>query len=833
MADEVRRSDRKNRGIHTKNKDLDTPPPKSKAAKGKLEKREKSRDESAQSPEEDEEEDAIIRCVCGDQRDIQGRKMICCDRCEAWQHVRCMGLNEGTDWDNATYFCEQCKPEEHVELLEAMSRGEKPWNRKKKTSKAAKPKSARPSDVKAEPEAEKNTVATPQSAATPPKEAPASAESTNGHAAPEAHKPEETQPPQAAEPKSPVREKRRRDATTEKDNAAQKRRKSSAVQQEKPTLPETPPNDPSGLSSKKQRLYVEKVVDALVPMIKAASESRGYRLPDGDTPISLATRLALQVNHHGVEQLGEPGDNDSRYALHFRSILFNIKKNAVLVDRLLSGSLTPEGLATMGSEDMASEEKQREFAAMREAAEKQSVLVEEPGPRLRKTHKGEEIVGEDNMQVEQEPTRPEPVHRDSVQEDHKPADMSPTKRDGSPSVELPEEIGHRGPLHVDTSGPTPEVRRQSTTFDIQSVFNKVKSPQNNQQAFLPRRQSSMVMQDRPAEGPGDDADVDRLLKDEDNDVTMTDYSADPTIVWQGVVDMQTIGPFDAVARFIAGGDFGQVLPWTQLLSPSLPIQGRIESAKGNDYIKGLSDSESYDVGVLSITPVTHEGREVMDHLFSYFHSKDRWGVVPVDKLGNEAMRDLYIIPVEAGTTNLPSFLDMLEYCTIETTRRDHMILMALVAKLPEIKQQLPGNQQFNSFPPGEVTPGHTLPLNGPSPSPAMNPHGPQFSPLQPSFPPGPTNGSAFPAAHPNNGQIAQAHGGHEIPPHHKIPKAVEIFGPHIDAPVIVNLLTHQPMTELQMNNLMHIVTKVPEARTNIVVLQQHMNQQANGGEGPN
>jgi hypothetical protein len=153
-TDDVRRSGRANKGHHTKNADaLDetmlstNPKPK---GKGKSDKNPpaagstvgSARSQSAENEEGDEE--ALIRCVCGDQRDIRGRKMICCDKCEAWQHNRCLNLPEGDDyWDNKSYYCEQCHPQDHVELLAAMARGEKPWNRKK----GQKPPKSRPSDV--------------------------------------------------------------------------------------------------------------------------------------------------------------------------------------------------------------------------------------------------------------------------------------------------------------------------------------------------------------------------------------------------------------------------------------------------------------------------------------------------------------------------------------------------------------------------------------------------------------------------------------------------------------------------------------------------------------
>ena len=77
---------------------------------------------------EDEEDDAIIRCICGlEDDDDGGRTMIQCDNCQAWQHNDCMGVTEEEDQLPEHYFCEICKPEDHEALLAALSRGEKPW----------------------------------------------------------------------------------------------------------------------------------------------------------------------------------------------------------------------------------------------------------------------------------------------------------------------------------------------------------------------------------------------------------------------------------------------------------------------------------------------------------------------------------------------------------------------------------------------------------------------------------------------------------------------------------------------------------------------------------
>jgi len=89
---------------------------------------------SKKQPEPEETEEEIIRCVCGatEQDGDSGEPWIACDNCGAWQHNICMGMSQYSEDLPKEYFCEQCRPEEHKDLLAGIAKGEKPWEARRK-----------------------------------------------------------------------------------------------------------------------------------------------------------------------------------------------------------------------------------------------------------------------------------------------------------------------------------------------------------------------------------------------------------------------------------------------------------------------------------------------------------------------------------------------------------------------------------------------------------------------------------------------------------------------------------------------------------------------------
>ena len=173
IADEPRRSGRATKGQHTKERHIAEDAATKKKGKGKG-----AKAKAAAAEEEEEDGEELIRCVCGqyEEEEDNPRSMICCDNCSAWQHNSCMGLPE--DFEPEQYFCEQCKPENHKDLVAAIERGEKPWEaairareimlaekaKKKGGRKGRKSGAGRTSEVASQQDVESSPASTPAAA---------------------------------------------------------------------------------------------------------------------------------------------------------------------------------------------------------------------------------------------------------------------------------------------------------------------------------------------------------------------------------------------------------------------------------------------------------------------------------------------------------------------------------------------------------------------------------------------------------------------------------------------------------------------------------------------
>ena len=595
----------------------------------------------------------------------------------------------------------------------------------------------------------------------------------------------------------------------------------------------------SELKSDGRRRIAAALVRLFVDQTQQAQKQGTFKLPHGQTPDVFGLKLGLQVEYAVYLNFwGTAEEPSPLYGDKFRMIMHNVKANSALRDRLLNGSLAPNDFSKMSSFDMASKELQKKTAEMKKEAEKQHVIIQEEGPRIRRTHKGEEVVGDDSH-----PTAvADQIYSQPIVRRRDTDDLTSMRQTSEPSsphsptvVELPENVGFTGtadspttstqPLVVDTKVvPSPSTagdRKSSATFNIQDVWSSVTGPdgENQRMRQQPKHPESDATQAHPPQGPlvEADADIDHLLKDEEPDeeepYSPTDYTADPgSVVWKGKMSMLGVAEFTGVAKHVAGANLSATFPWSQLIPSTLSIEGRIDIERATEYLCGLRFSQTNDVSVVAVIPTDDpESRSQFDKLFNYFTERKRYGVI--GKSSVAAVKDIYLVPLEAGMTKKPEFIELLQYCTIEDPCPERMLVLTFVIKstnspsaqatprhMDTANIASPISNQTPTFQP-PVPAGHTAPHASPPPpypsgfasSPTQSQHG--FIP--------PANPQPYPYTGPTGMEAAR-----------------QALGDLANAPSVSQLLAEAPNTGVpEFRVIKDLLESVPAARSDFVMLK--------------
>ncbi|KAF3085785.1 hypothetical protein TWF569_005730 [Orbilia oligospora] len=708
-------------------------------------------DADADTPGGNEEDGEVIRCVCGADTDEGGRQMISCDQCEVWQHSSCMQIPTKKTPDH--YYCEQCKPELHKDLLEKMARGEKPWERRnrkgarksvggsKKKKESEAPETPAPEEIQDDEkdddakmdspaptmttEAEKDTEEPTHDTVVNNLEEVLDAsnkdkeEEQQGDVAMEEvtenESPEKSVPPEStpaptesgrrlSSVASPTTLKRKADESVEEgtpDGKASsparrgsipqsptqtKSSKTRSGRRSSTTTSKPPPKKPKMADNQ-----LEQVVE--IDDLKSETRRKGAetlkkflegalrpveKLPEGETSKSeFAARLALEIEHHtyillSAQTAGEPNDE---YRQKFRSILFNLKKNEPLLNNVLTGKLGTKEFSDMTGDEMATEDMKHIVQEAEKESEKQSIMTAEAtGPRIRRTHKGEEVVGEDTGMIAENSSgfigsRYEPPAEKSDDEHSAPPspgaeDHEMTDRPRSPSptaLQEPADTPSK-PLKIDTSKQASGSahHRRTSSFDIQNVWSNVESTDAGHRQSIPRPPITPLTA-HPANGNNAqlDRDIDMLLRNDDSPgagsetppYSPKDYmdESEEGVVWKGKVLMRGVADLEAQATHVAGPDLSTKVPWATVIGNSIEITGRISVDRANEYLQQLKySSRSSDVVVFTIhasasRSSSSDAETGFTKLFSHFKERQRSGVV-----GNitwSPTKDVYVVAV--------------------------------------------------------------------------------------------------------------------------------------------------------------------------------------------
>ncbi|KAK4084835.1 hypothetical protein Purlil1_10055 [Purpureocillium lilacinum] len=669
---EPRRSVRATKGQHTKSFDeLEPAAPK---------RRQTKKSKKALEKEQSQEPDEVIRCVCGatEQDEDSGEAWISCETCFVWQHNVCVGVSSFEDEIPDNYWCERCRPQDHKELLEGMARGEKPWEarrkaheleeaERKKKKGGRKAKGKRTSDPKDE--LDKETTRS-KSKASPTPDAAAGPKDKKD-AAPKQGKRKSREDSHDTDGK--VRRRMSRfslvyeAAANSTWQSAKLRRTSDRDAVPVSSVKYTPPAD---LATSVTTLPGTRVGPAkalkksLTHVISAMVKKQELAVPEDETEDSMAEKYALQIER-AVFDTHPVANGNKEYSQQIKSLAFNLKNNPEICRGLVDGAHSPATLAVMTSEQLASAELQRQTAEMRAKAEKQSILyTQETGPRVRRTHKGEEVVEDESVVNDAPiPMAGGPRRGGGGATTAAGGDrQSPTVKRESVSGEA---AAARPPSQGGGQSPT------QSNFDIKKVFSTVKSPT----AAHNRRPSAPAIQ---TNGPGFDPDVDRLLQDETESppYSPTEESHDPDVVWKGSLAMSSIADFAATAKHVGGANFSNFGPWSQLIPKRMTVAGRIQQQSAIEYLCSLRYSNLTDIIVVSMSPASPDSRPEFNALVDYFLNKGRYGVVGDKVAGN--VRDTYLVPVPAGEDAHPEFMLNLVDNHIPRSRAEPMLLAVFV-----------------------------------------------------------------------------------------------------------------------------------------------------------
>lgn len=609
------------------------------------------------------------------------------------------------------------------------------------------------------------------------------------------------------------------------------------------TPTEAAPGTPGQLTAARSNV-ANALIKVFGEQVAAAQKQGTFTLPPGQTKDSVAGSLGSAIERSMYDRLwGGEGEPNEAYRQQLRTILFNVRKNPSLRDNLLVGSISPDGISTMSTHDMASKELRQKEDEIKREADRQHVIVQETGPRIRRTHKGEEIVESDAHLVGNESVfSTVPTGRGAATGSQGHASMSPGG--ASPTTAQRPEFGEftgtaesssraERPQPVDTEVSQNGGRRRTSSgnFDIQGVWSSVRSPGaggHHDQVFGQAYPEQPALTGNKVQ---DDAEIDQLLKEDEVEsppYSPKDFHVDGTdgTIWRGTVAMESLAEFSATARHVGGADLSGRIPWSQMIPNNILIEGRIETHLANNYLCGLRYSQSTDITVVAIPPPdTRDDLAQFNRLFDYFVVRDRYGVI--EKNHRQPIKDIYLLPVDAGTGKKPEIIGLLENNTVEDPTPERLLLIVFVVKTGA-PSGTPSSQQ---------TP-HDLPRSSISSPTTTSPGAVPYS--QPAHFPVPETQPEFAAGYNQTSQQSQ---GPYLPtqPYQSqdgqeptgATAASQILGSYITAPAIQQVLQQAPnATASQFRLVAGILADNPAAANDYQMLMTSIAQAQGGAPAP-
>lgn len=439
----------------------------------------------------------------------------------------------------------------------------------------------------------------------------------------------------------------------------------SSVDTNKPSSPTVKQHQPppeivkaSDLADKVRQSVALALKKILVQVaLPEAADKNALNLPGQMTEDGFAERLALKIEDALYTELANkpvkkpkkkdpPVDVGPKYRDKFRTLSFNLRdeKNPTLRSRIIKGELTPKQIVTLTTEEMLNPELQKLAESVRQESIRDSVLKVNDAPRIRRTHKGDEIVetNEDSSESTRHINSNESTHG-SEEIKHKSNLVKERTSDGTKKrkhVEFSD--------HVEYSDDR-EKRQRSVDYDQQNyAMDDVTSysPENSPE-------DTGLISD-------DDLELDSVLNESNNVSQNTELSKsadkkkEEIGIWVGNVTMPGMAQFPGSAFHLQGTDnFSPFESWSEVMDLNEPIviDGRLDENKAGTYLYAIRQSKSLVSFVLRSDEPSGD-QTGFNKVFDYYHSRKKVGVIK-NKKG--IVRDAYIVTI-ANTDPIPAYL---------------------------------------------------------------------------------------------------------------------------------------------------------------------------------
>lgn len=371
-------------------------------------------------------------------------------------------------------------------------------------------------------------------------------------------------------------------------------------------------------------------------------------------------------------------DVGQKYRAKFRSLSVILKdeKNPELHKRIVSGELAPEEFVVLSRDELLNPALKQIADAVRAESIRNSILVVDDGPRIRRTHKGEEYI-DDAFEEQQKPQewKEEPIFNvpsrestveksvEPVASERKSASKSPRN---SPALAGPQE--HVLPsLAVDSNNTNEDYNNYHNHYNDyaeEQGDNKVEVDIEDGvdlDDILNSDHKDQKTQKFKRDGGFDDVeendDYDPFFEPDSSETKVTTPKDTSDIaVYTGQVSMPSVSDFPGTAVHLSGpSGFNPHYSWTRVVDPMAPIsiEGRLDRARAEKYLKAVGQSKDIVSFVLK-SDETDSSIPQYSKLFNYFSKKDKYGVItrsrpPPSEHGPPIpIKDAYLIPLKEG-----------------------------------------------------------------------------------------------------------------------------------------------------------------------------------------